>query len=230
MTIIAIDGPSGSGKSSTSRLVAERLGLRYVDTGAMYRAMTWWMLEQGIDPKDASEVACRCSEPDIVVLDDPRSPGVLVNGQDVSLEIRGPKVSGAVSLVSAVPQVRQRLVALQRALVDVAHASGTGVVMEGRDIGSVVLPDADVKVFLTADADARARRRALEDAQRGDGTLQEEAVAQTHENLLARDALDSSRAVSPLVMADGAVHIDGTFLALDEVVDHVVACIPGKTG
>lgn len=226
MTTIAIDGPSGSGKSSTSRLVAERLGLRYVDTGAMYRAMTWWMLSRGVDPTDVSEVARRCTEPEITVLDDPGAPGVRVDGHDVSREIRGPEVGGAVSLISAVPEVRRRLVAQQRQLVDAAHARGAGVVMEGRDIGTVVLPDADVKIFLTADADARARRRALEEAQRTDGTIREEEVAHTQEHLLARDARDSARAISPLAMAEDAVHIDGTLLTLEQVVDRVVACVP----
>lgn len=223
---IAIDGPSGSGKSSTSRLVAQRLGLRYVDTGAMYRALTWWMLRNGVDPDDASLVASRCAEPTIVLGDDPTDPRVFVDGQDVSVEIRGPEVGGAVSRVSAVPEVRARLVGLQRDLV--ATAQGTGVVMEGRDIGTVVLPGADLKIFLTADAEARAQRRAREEA--GTADVDHEAVRATAEHLQARDALDTTRAVSPLQRADDAVPVDGTHLTLDEVVDAIVALVPGDRG
>ncbi len=223
--IIAIDGPSGSGKSSTSRGVAERLGLRYVDTGAMYRAMTWWMLQQGVDIGDPDAVAARCAEPVIVLRDEPTSPGVMVDGRDVSAQIREPQVADAVSRVAAVPAVRARLVGLQRDLVASARAEGTGVVMEGRDIGTVVLPEADLKVFLTADVSARALRRAQEDAQRhGTGSV-ESAQA----NLESRDRLDSTRAVSPLQQADDAVAIDGTWLSLDEVIGAVIAALPGHT-
>ena len=222
--IIAIDGPSGSGKSSTSRLVAERLGLRYVDTGAMYRAMTWWMLSRGIDPGDAAAVAGYCGEPVISINDDPRDPRITVDGVDVSAAIRGAAVGEAVSRVSAVPEVRARLVSLQRALVSGAADEGLGVVMEGRDIGTVVLPQADLKVFLTADAVARAERRAREQA--GAAPVDGDDVRATEQHLRARDALDSTRAVSPLQPADDAVHIDGTFLTLDEVVDAVIGLLP----
>ncbi len=223
--IIAIDGPSGSGKSSTSRLVAERLGLRYVDTGAMYRAMTWWMLDNGVDPDDPDAIAQRCDQPQIAINDDPREPRITVDGVDVSSEIRGTIVGGAVSRVSAVPAVRARLVGLQRAIVAAASAQGRGVVMEGRDIGTVVLPDADLKVFLTADAEARAERRAREQA--GSAVVDGAQVRATEEHLRARDALDSTRAVSPLQAADDAVRIDGTYLTLDEVVDAVIGLLPG---
>ena len=219
--IIAIDGPSGSGKSSTSRLVAERLGLNYVDTGAMYRAMTWWMLEEGVDPDDPDAVAARCGEPMIALSIYPRDPRVSVDGRDVSTAIRGAEVGGAVSRVSAVPQVRERLVALQRSMVAEAIV---GVVMEGRDIGTVVLPDADLKVFLTADAEARAHRRAREQA--GAAPVDGDAVRATQEHLQARDALDSTRPVSPLQAAADAVVIDGTDLTLDEVVAEVLAHVP----
>lgn len=225
--IIAVDGPSGSGKSSTSRQVAIRLGARYVDTGAMYRAMTWWMLREGIDPDDPSAVATRCGEPVIELRDDPHDPHVSVDGIDVSAEIRGAEVGAAVSRVSAVPEVRARLVAIQRALVAGARERGEGVVVEGRDIGTVVLPDADLKVFLTADAAARAERRAREQA--GDGPVDGDAVRATEEHLLSRDAIDSTRAVSPLAAADDAVHIDGTYLSLDEVVDEIVSRLPDRT-
>lgn len=220
--IIAIDGPSGSGKSSTSRGVARRLGLRYVDTGAMYRAMTWWMLTQGIDIDDPAAISARCGEPVIELRVDPADPGVSVDGRDVSRDIREARVADAVSRVAAVPEVRDRLVRSQRALVDGALASGNGVVMEGRDIGSVVLPHADLKVYLTADVEARAARRALEEAQRsGTGS-----VVSAQANLESRDALDTTRAVSPLLQAPDAIAVDGTHLSLDEVIDAVVRALP----
>jgi CMP/dCMP kinase len=220
--IIAIDGPSGSGKSSTSRGVAERLGLRYVDTGAMYRAMTWWMLQRGVDIDDADEIAARCGEPVITLRDDPGDPGISVDGLDVSVSIRDSTVADAVSRVAAVPEVRERLVRSQRALVDAARAAGAGVVMEGRDIGTVVLPGADLKVYLTADVQARAARRALEEEQRaGKGS-----VAAAQANLQSRDALDSTRRVSPLEQAPDAFVVDGTDLTLDQVIDAVIAHLP----
>ncbi len=220
--IIAIDGPSGSGKSSTSRGVAQRLGLRYVDTGAMYRAMTWWMLTHGVDVDDPAAIAARCDEPFIELGVDPAGPNVRVDGRDVSVEIREAGVADAVSRVAAVPEVRERLVRSQRDIVDDALASGSGVVMEGRDIGTVVLPQADLKVYLTAHVEARAARRALEESQRsGSGSL---SAAQ--ENLQSRDALDSTRAVSPLQQAADAVAIDGTHLTLDEVIDAVIRALP----
>ena len=220
--IIAIDGPSGSGKSSTSRGVARRLGLHYVDTGAMYRAMTWWMLEQGVDVDDPEAVAARCGEPVIVLRDDPTDPGVSVDDQDVSADIRDAAVADAVSRVAAVPEVRERLVRSQRSMVDAAITAGAGVVMEGRDIGTVVLPGADLKIYLTADVEARAARRALEEAERsGRGS-----VASAHANLESRDALDTTRTVSPLQQAADAIAIDGTHLSLDEVIDAVIRALP----
>ncbi len=221
--VVAIDGPSGSGKSSTSRGVAQRLGLRYVDTGAMYRAMTWWMLENGIDVDDPAAVAARCPEPSIVLCDDPTAPGVSVDGLDVSLAIREPRVADAVSRVAAVPDVRAQLVRAQQELVRAARRDGAGVVMEGRDIGTVVLPDADLKVYLTADVAARAARRAREEEER----LGLGSVSSAQANLESRDLLDSTRAVSPLQQAPGALVIDGTDLTLDEVIDAVVDALPG---
>ena len=156
--VVAIDGPSGSGKSSTSRGVAARLGLRYLDTGAMYRAITWWMLGHDVSVDDPAAVAVRCAEPEIVSGTDPADPTITVDGVDVAAAIRTPEVTGAVSAVSAVPQVRARLLDLQRAVID-----GGDIVVEGRDIGSAVAPDAEVKVYLTADPAARAARRAAEE-------------------------------------------------------------------
>jgi CMP/dCMP kinase len=210
--VVAIDGPSGSGKSSTSRGVASRLGLRYLDTGAMYRGMTWWLLREGVDVHDRDLVAARAGEPEILTGTDPQGPSIVVEGVDVGLAIRSADVNAAVSPVSAVPEVRARLVELQRDTI-----GDGGIVVEGRDIGAVVAPFAQVKVFLTADPAARAQRRAAEEG----GT----DVDTTRQSLLARDAIDSSRDASPLTMADGAVHIDTTAYTLDEVVDRVVALV-----
>lgn len=212
--VVAIDGTSGSGKSSTSRGVADRLGLRYLDTGAMFRAMTWWMLREGVDVHDPAAVAARCEEPQLVSGTDPLAPTITVDGVDVGVAIRSDAVNAAVSPVSAVPEVRARLLALQRAAI---ASDPTGIVVEGRDIGSVVVPDAPVKIYLSADPGARAARRA---AEQGGAD-----VAATRESLLARDQIDSGRATAPLVMADGAVHIDTTPYSLEEVIGQVVALV-----
>jgi cytidylate kinase len=214
--VVAIDGPSGSGKSSTSRGVATRLGLRYLDTGAMYRALTWWMLRHGVPVDDPAAVAARCDEAVIDSGTDPAAPTITVDGTDVAGAIRTPEVTGAVSAVSAVPQVRARLLELQRAAIAAGLEQG-GIVVEGRDIGSVVAPDADVKVYLTADAAARAARRAAEEGGSD--------VAATESSLLARDRIDSTRTVSPLTMAEGAVHVDTTPYTLEEVVDLIAGLV-----
>ncbi len=210
--VVAMDGPSGSGKSSTSRGVAVRLGLRYLDTGAMYRAMTWWMLEHGIDVEDAAAVAAQADAPLLVSGTDPAAPTITVGGVDVSGPIREQAVTSAVSAVSAVPEIRARLLLEQRDII-----GDGGIVVEGRDIGTVVAPDAPVKVYLTADPGARAARRSAEQA----GT----DVVATQADLLRRDTIDSGRATSPLAMADDAHHIDTTPYTLDEVVDQVVALV-----
>lgn len=210
--VVAMDGPSGSGKSSTSRGVAVRLGLRYLDTGAMYRAMTWWMLEHGIDVEDAAAVAAQADAPLLVSGTDPAAPTITVGGVDVSGPIREQAVTSAVSAVSAVPEIRARLLLEQRDII-----GDGGIVVEGRDIGTVVAPDAPVKVYLTADPGARAARRNAEQA----GT----DVVATQADLLRRDSIDSGRATSPLAMADDAHHIDTTPYTLDEVVDQVVALV-----
>lgn len=211
--VVAIDGPSGSGKSSTSRGVAARLGLRYLDTGAMFRAITWWMLCHDVDPSDAAAVAARVDEPVIESGTDPSAPTILVDGQDASVAIRSDEVNAAVSPVSAVPEVRSRLLELQRRII-----GDGGIVVEGRDIGSVVAPDASVKVYLTADSQARAVRRAAEAG--GD-------VAATEDSLLARDRIDAGRSAAPLTMVEDAVHIDTTPFTLDEVILKVVALVEG---
>ena len=212
--VVAIDGPSGSGKSSTSRGVAARLGLRYLDTGAMFRAMTWWLLRVGADLSDARAVAALVDQPALVSGTDPSAPTIQVDDVDVSLAIRGGEVNDAVSIVSAVPEVRARLLELQRSVI-----GDGGIVVEGRDIGSVVAPWAQVKVYLTADAAARARRRALEE-----GGSDVEA---TQQSLARRDEIDSGRATAPLIVPDGAVHIDSTDLTLDEVVDRIIGLVDG---
>jgi CMP/dCMP kinase len=214
--VVAMDGPSGSGKSSTSRGVATRLGLRYLDTGAMYRAVTWWMLEHDVDVDDAAAVAKHAADPRLESGTDPAAPTITVDGTDVAVPIRGEAVTKAVSAVSAVPEVRHHLLELQRALI-----GDGGIVVEGRDIGTVVAPDADVKVYLTADPEARASRRTLEQSGAD--------VAATQADLLRRDRIDSGRTASPLAMADDAVHVDTTPYTLDEVVELVVALVQHAT-
>jgi cytidylate kinase len=207
--VVAVDGTSGSGKSSTCRAVADRLGLRYLDTGAMYRAVAWWMLQHDVNIYDVHEVAAHAHTPKLVSGTDPLRPTITLDGVDVSGEVRSDAVNAAVSPVSTVPAIRARLVEQQRDIIGAG-----GIVVEGRDIGSVVWPAAGLKVFLTADPNARAARRAAEA-----GTTD---VTATQESLLNRDRIDSGRAVAPLTMADGAVRIDTTDLTLDEVVDVVV--------
>lgn len=211
--VVAVDGTSGSGKSSTSRGVASRLGLRYLDTGAQFRAITWWMLDQGVDVRDAAAVAARCEEPVVESGTDPAAPTIRVDGHDVETQIRSTEVTDAVSHVSVVPQVRRRLLELQRELIGPG-----GIVVEGRDIGSVVWPQAQVKVYLAADAAARAARRIAEHAHLGDVTTAEAGLRE-------RDQIDSGRATAPLTMADGAVLIDTTDHTLEQVVDQVVALV-----
>jgi cytidylate kinase len=211
-----MDGPSGSGKSSTSRGVADRLGLRYLDTGAQFRAMTVWMLRHGVDVHDAEAVAAHAGDPEIVSGTDPLAPTITLDGEDVAEAIRSAETTAAVSPVATVPAVRERLLALQRAIISAALGEG-GIVVEGRDIGSVVWPEAEVKLYLTADPAARAARRA---AETGDAS-----VEATEADLLRRDAIDSARTAAPLVVPDGATHLDTTPWTLEEVVDRVVAIV-----
>ncbi|MEU5427392.1 (d)CMP kinase [Streptomyces olivoreticuli] len=215
--VVGIDGPSGTGKSSTSKAVAAKLGLRYLDTGAQYRAITWWMLSNGIDVNDAAAVADAAGKPEIVSGTDPSAPTISVDGADAAAPIRTQEVTSAVSAVSAVPEVRTRLTELQRAI---AAEAPLGIVVEGRDIGTTVLPDADLKIFLTASAEARAARRS--------GELKgKEAtdLAATQAALIKRDAADSGRKTSPLAKADDAVEVDTTDLTLDQVIECVVTLV-----
>ncbi len=218
--IVAIDGPSGTGKSSTSRAVAAKLGLGYLDTGAQYRAMTWWMLSNGIDVDDAAEVATAADKPTIVSGTDPSAPTITVDGTDAAGPIRTREVTAAVSAVSAVPEVRTRLVELQRSA---AAAAPNGIVVEGRDIGTTVLPDATLKIFLTASAEARAARRNGELKGKGAADL-----AATQAALAKRDAADSGRKTSPLAKADDAIEVDTTDLTLDQVIECIVTLIEEK--
>ncbi|MEW2429781.1 (d)CMP kinase [Micromonospora sp. NPDC047644] len=203
--VVAVDGPSGSGKSTVSRRLAASIGARYLDTGAMYRAITWAVLRSGVDLTDAASVGKVAGEVDLRIGTDPQGYGVTVDGVGVDADIRGAEVTGAVSAVAAVPAVRELLVGRQREMI----ANAGRMVVEGRDIGSVVAPDADLKVFLTASEAARAARRSAEDAA---------DVAATAADLARRDRLDSTRKVNPLAQAPDAVVLDTTELGIDEVV------------
>jgi len=209
-----MDGPAGSGKSTAARQVAAELGLRYLDTGAMYRALTWWLLHRQVELTDTAAVVARLAEPRIAVGTDPGDPQITVDGQDVAGPIRTREVSNAVSLVAAIPQVRELLIGMQRAIIADALAAGTGIVAEGRDIGTVVAPGADVKVYLTASEEVRARRRSADliadPAASMDTTLREQA---------RRDRRDAAQ----MVMAADAVPLDTSDLGLGEVVEAVVS-------
>jgi cytidylate kinase len=207
--VIAIDGPAGSGKSTVARRLAERLGLEYLDTGAMYRAVTFAALRRGIDPADTEPVEklARAVEMDVSV------DGVTVDGVDATIEIRGPEVSRAVSLVAANPGVRTELVRRQR---EWTIARGGGV-LEGRDIGTVVFPDAQLKVYLNARPEVRAERRAAEVTD-----LDYETVAA---DMARRDALDQGRETDPLRLAVGALEIDTTDMTIEQIVDDLAGKI-----
>lgn len=223
--VIAVDGPAGSGKSSVCRGVAAKLGMRYLDTGAMYRAMTVAVLAAGVDVADEAAVEVVAENASIICVTDPSAPEVWLDGRDVAESIRGSEVTAAVSAVSAVPGVRQRLVDIQRSQVQAARDADVGIVVEGRDIGTVVVPEADLKIFLVADPAVRAQRRALEN---GAGELPEPAtVAVTEAELLKRDAYDSGREISPLTQADDARVVDTTNFTLIEVIEQVCVLAAG---
>ena len=211
--IIAIDGPSGAGKGTIARAVAERLRYRHIDTGAMYRAVAWKALDAGVDLQDEQAIA-DLSERAVLDLEGGR---VLIDGQDVARAIRTPEIDAAASRVARHPAVRRVLVARQRAI----GADG-GVVMEGRDIGSVVFRDADVKIYLDASPEERARRRANDPAHRpsSGGALSDVATA-----LAERDRIDSTRAASPLAMAPDALLLETTGVPVDAVVERVMAAV-----
>ena len=214
--IIAIDGPSGAGKSTVSKDVACELGFSCLDTGAMYRSIAWRALRDGIALDDAEALGRIARTCEIEFVHEPGNPspiGVKIAGDDVTRAIRTAEIDRAVSPVSAVPAVREALVAQQQRI-----GRAGDYVVEGRDIGTVVFPDAEVKVFLTASNEARARRRVLQNEERGVGLTDFDEVLA---DIIRRDEFDSSRAASPLKPADDAVHVDSSDMTIDEV----VACI-----
>ncbi|KHO20721.1 (d)CMP kinase [Mycolicibacterium setense] len=220
--VVAVDGPAGTGKSSVSRGLAQALGASYLDTGAMYRIVTLAVLRAGVDLDDAVAIEAVASKAVIGVGSDPGEDRAYLAGEDVSDEIRGDEVTRAVSAVSAVPAVRARLVDLQRELA----STGGRVVVEGRDIGTVVLPKADVKIFLTASAEERARRRNTQNIANG--------LPDDYQTVLAdvqrRDHLDSTRAVSPLRAAEDALVVDTSDMDQTQVVAHLLDLVTQHAG
>lgn len=219
--IVAIDGPAGAGKSTVARTVARRLGVAYLDTGAMYRALTWLALERAVPATDAEALAALARDNPIEIEPTDDGDRVRVAGRDVTAEIRMPEVAAEVSEVSAHAGVRDEVVAAQRALL----AQGSWV-SDGRDVGTVVCPEADVKVFLTASLEERARRRRADLLRRG-VEVDEQRVL---EDVRRRDHVDSSRAVGPLRVAEGAIVIDSSELEADDVADLVVALVRDLAG
>lgn len=220
--VIAVDGPAGTGKSTVSRGLARALGARYLDTGAMYRVVTLAAVRAGVDLHDTPAIETVTKDVPLSVGDDPDKDEAYLDAEDVSAEIRGDAVTKAVSAVSAVPAVRARLVGLQREL-----ASGPGsIVVEGRDIGTVVLPDADLKIFLTASPEVRARRRNEQNIAAGLGDDYEAVLA----DVQRRDHLDSNRPVSPLRAADDAVVVDTSDMSAAEVVEQLLELVRERTG
>ena len=212
--VVALDGPSGTGKTTVARKLAASLGAGYLDTGAMYRAITVAVLRAGVDPSDAVAVAELARGLELKIGTSPVCPSVLLDGEDVSTDIRGGDVTAAVSAVSAVPAVRELLVAQQRRIIEELVATTGGIVVEGRDIGTVVAPDAPLKVYLTASAAIRAARRNAQDSAAG----RESTVDDARQSVERRDHLDSTRAASPLRAADDAVPIDTSELELEQVI------------
>ncbi len=210
--VIAIDGPSGAGKSTVAKLLARQLGYIYIDTGAMYRSIGWKAKQDGVDPSDEAALAGLCARTEVTIRLDDSNPRFYVDGTDVTGEIRTAEMGMMASAVSRSPAVRARLLVLQRGL-----GSKGGVVMDGRDIGTVVFPDADVKFYLDASPEERGKRRYLELKARGDTVDLEQITREIRE----RDLQDSSRALAPLKKADGAVLIDSSELGIDQVLERM---------
>jgi cytidylate kinase len=212
--IITIDGPAGAGKSTVAQKLAACLGLMYVDSGATYRAAALKVLERGVDPLDEPAVATLMDSTNVQVTAGDGEPHVLVDGTDVTARLRTPEVTLAAAQVSRLPAVRKKLIEIQRAL-----ARDRGVVMEGRDIGTVVFPNAPLKIFLKADVEERARRRLKQDSHEG----REATLEKTAYEIGRRDQLDAERKISPLVRAPDAVEVDSTNLLADQVVEQILA-------
>jgi cytidylate kinase len=228
--VVAIDGPSGSGKSSVSRLAAQRLGLAYLDTGATYRAATWWCLRQGTPLDDTAAVAAQVARMPLVLGVDPAAPTVHVDGVDVGEAIRTTEISAQVSAVATNLEVRAELGRLQREAITAetrpgSFSGGRGVVAEGRDITTVIAPDADVRLLLTASEEARLARRAID----VHGNADEAAIEATRDGVLRRDA-DDSTVVEFHTAADGVVTIDSSHLDLEGTVDAVLEVVARITG
>jgi CMP/dCMP kinase len=211
-TVITIDGPAGAGKSTVAQKLAARLGLMYVDSGATYRAIALKVLEAGIDSQDVAAVARLIGATDVQLPGEGASR-VLIDGEDVTARLRSPEVTLAAAQVSRLPEVRTKLIEIQR-----SFARGRGVVMEGRDIGTVVFPQAPLKIFLKADVEERARRRRKQDSHDG----REASLEKTAYEIGRRDQLDAERKISPLIPAPDAVEIDSTHLLAEQVVERIV--------
>ena len=226
--VITIDGPAGAGKSTVAQKLAARLGLMYVDSGATYRAAALEVLEAGIDPQDEPAVVKLIGATHVQVATGDGEPRVLINGDDVTARLRTPEVTLAAAQVSRLPEVRTKLIEIQR-----AFARGRGVVMEGRDIGTVVFPQAQLKIFLKADVEERARRRLKQDTRES----REATLEKTAYEIGRRDQLDAERKISPLMPAADAVEIDSTHLQADQVVEQILTLVetkglgqPGRAG
>lgn len=211
---VAIDGPAGAGKSTVARLVAGKLGYIYVDTGAMYRAVTWYVLHEGISPLDTDRIASSLSGLDLKLKPSDAGQQVWLGGLEVTGMIRSPEVTGQVSQIAQIPQVRAYLTGIQKRM----SAEG-GIVMDGRDIGTQVLPDAELKIFLTASVEERADRRYRELQSAGAATM---TIDELKRDIEERDRMDAERKVSPLRQAEDAVYLDCTTMSIDQVVDRIV--------
>ena len=216
---IAIDGPAGAVKSSIAKLVAERLSFIYIDTGAMYRTMALYFMNRGINTKDQMLVESRCEEIDIRIHYENGEQQIFLNGENVSVEIREEQVGNEASVVASYGKVREKLVALQRSM-----AASSDVIMDGRDIGTVVLPDADVKIYLTASSAVRAERRYKELTEKG-------AVCdlkKIEEDIKIRDYQDMNREISPLKQAEDAVLVDSSDMTIDQVIEEIISIVEKK--
>ena len=210
---VAVDGPAGAGKSSISKIVAKKLGYLYIDTGAMYRSVTWAVLHNHIDVNNQKAVEALLPELDLTMEASDDSCKVFIAGQDVTDFIRTPQVNNAVSIVASYKGVRQYLVERQRLM-----AEAGGVILDGRDIGSVVLPNAELKIYLTASVEARAMRRYLEVK----GTVNEQTLEDIKDSVMQRDDMDKNRKESPLIQVEDAVLVDSSELTFDETVEHIL--------